>query len=1027
MKRIFSKLLVIAMFLLGVQAVQAQFTATGIITDDAGDPLIGATVLVKGTVRGTTTDIDGSFSLQVDGNTGTLVVSYTGYQDQEVQVTAATPNVNITMAESVEQLSEVVVVGYGETRKEALTGAVTTLRSDKLENVPLASVEQTLQGNVAGLQANMGNGQPGANVQIRIRGQGSISASAEPLYVIDGIPVASGQSTSQTETANPLATINPNDIENVTVLKDASATAIYGSRAANGVILITTKSGKAGKPKVRFTAQVGANDWALRESTRLRSLTAEEYTNLYVEGWVNNGETVSEAIARFNNDFPDPISGMPAVDITDNGNGTWDIGTIRVDNRWMDELTRTGFNQDYNLSVSGGSDVVNYFVSGGFFSQEAPIIGSDLDRYSARVNLGVTPNKKLRITNNLTISRTAQNGMNDGTRWANPMYNGFLMAPTIPLRNAAGQFYDAHKSFFMGGNNPVGSLSGDDTQEWSIIRIIDNISASYELLPGLTFKTAWSVDLTNFQEFYFKNARYGDGRNSNGFASENTSNNINWLGTQTLSYGTTLNEKHNLDFLAGYEAQRSETRSVTATGEQFPPNPNLRTLNNAAISDPATSNLTGFAFESFFGRASYNYQYKYYLSASIRRDGSSRFGTENRYGTFWSLGASWRLDQEQFIQDMGFIQELKLRTSYGITGNAGIGNFDHLPLISFSGIDYDGAPGGAFSSVGNTLLTWEESKSFNIGLDFGIFNFLNGTVEYFNRESDNLLLDVPLSLTTGFREVTRNFGAMRNSGVELTLNASIINTEDFTFAMGGNITFIQNEITRLDEPFTAGTHDRFLRQEGRDYNEYHVFGWAGVNPDDGSPLFYTDASETTTTSDINDIERYYIDKSGTPDFFGGLTTNISYKGFSVDAQFTYSWNNYLYDATAWVLQGDGRFTPRSQTHLVLDRWQNPGDQTDVPKFFWGNRSNSNLRGSTRFIHDGTHIRLRNLTVAYNFPSTLVSKAGLSNARIYVRGINLLTWTRDPDLYLDPEADVNGFVNSPVPNMKTISIGIDVGF
>jgi TonB-linked SusC/RagA family outer membrane protein len=663
----------------------------------------------------------------------------------------------------------------------------------------------------------------------------------------------------------------------------------------------------------------------------------------------------------------------------------------------------------------------------GTSSQEAPIVGSDLDRYSTRVNLTASPNDRFKISNNLTLSRTQQNGMNDGTRWAAPMYLGYLLAPTIPLRDPAGQFYGDHKTFFMGGNNPVGAQSGDDTQQWTMIRIIDNLTASYELLEGLTIRTAWSFDLLNFQEFYFRNARYGDGRNIGGFGQETTDNQTNWIGTQTLSYNKTFNESHNFDFLLGYEAQKTENRRVWTYGEQFPPNPNLRTLNNAAQSDPSSSNLSGFAFESFFGRVNYNYQYKYYFSASVRRDGSSRFGSENRYGTFWSVGGSWRLDQEPFLQGSEFIQELKLRSSYGVTGNAGIGNFDHLQQVSFSGIDYNGQPGGAFLEIGNNELTWEENKAFNIGVDFAILNGISGTVEYFNRESENLLLNVPVSRTTGFTSATRNFGAMRNSGVELTLNAAIINAQDVSWSIGGNISFIKNEITKLDEPFLAGDYNRFRREEGRDYNEYYVYGWAGVNPDNGAPLFYTDETETTVSSNINDIERYYIGKSGNPDFFGGITTNFTFKGFSLDAQFTYSWNNWLYDGPAWVVQGDGRFTPRSQTNLVLNRWQNPGDETDVPKFFWGNRTNSNLQGSSRYLLDGTHIRLRNLTLAYNLPSTLMSKVNISSARVYVRGINLLTWTRDPDLYADPEAAINGYINSPVPNLKTISLGVDIGF
>ena len=1011
------------------QFAVAQYRATGTVTDsEDNSPLVGASVVLKGTTVGAFTDAQGRYTLEVPANEATILISFVGYETQEVQITSASPTVNISMVSENLTTDEVVIVGYGTQSKESVTGAVTTLSSDRVEQVPLASVEQTLQGNIAGLQSNMGNGQPGANVQIRIRGQGSISASSEPLYVIDGIPVVSGSLTNQSQTSNPLATINPNDIESVTVLKDAAATAIYGSRAANGVILITTKSGKAGKPKLRFSAQVGANDWAVNEDRRLRGLTSAEYAELYVEGWVNNGETVEQAIDRFNGHYPDPFTGQPAVDLTPDGQGGVNIGTIRVDNRWIDEMTRTGLNQDYNLSASGGNENVTYFASGGYFKQEAPIIYSELDRYSGRLNLNLKATKKLKLSNNMNISRTSQQGMNDATRWANPMYNGYLLAPTIPSKGPDGLFYADHKSFFMGGNNPIGSLSGDDNQEWTMIRILDNFSAEYEIIEGLKFRSAWAIDLLNYQEFYFRNARYGDGRNVGGTGTETTRNRTNWIGTQTLTYDKTFAESHNINVLAGYEAQKSSQRSIIAQGEEYPPNPQLRTLNNAAISGtPASSALDEFAFESVFGRLSYSYNYKYFLQASLRSDGSSRFGVNQRFGTFWSVGASWSLDQETFIQNLGFFNQLKLRTSYGITGNAGIGNYEWIPQISFSGIDYDGRPGGVPGTIGNRNLTWEESKSFNLGLDFAVANNrVSGTIEYFNRESDNLLLDVPVSRTTGFRAATKNFGAMKNTGVEITVDATIINAGDFTWGIGGNITFLQNEITRLDEEFRDGTHDRFLRQVGRDFNEYNVYDWAGVDVQTGAPLWYTDESRESTTSNISNAEQFFIGKSGTPDFFGGFNTNLSFAGISLDARFSYSWNNYLYDATAWVIQGDGRFTPRSQTNLVLDRWQQPGDVTNVPQFSWGNRSNSNQRGSSRWIHDGTFIRLRNLTVAYTIPSNATTLIGLSSARIYLRGTNLLTWTRDENLYLDPEADVNGFVNSPVPNLRTISVGIDLG-
>ena len=508
MREKLQSLLLVGFLLASVQFSFAQFTASGKIVDTQGEPLIGATVLVKGTTIGTVTDIDGNYTLQVPNDAAILVLSYTGFTNQEIAVTSANPNVDATMEVSAEQLTEVVVVGYGQTRKEALTGSVTSVTSEKLEQVPLGSVEQTLQGNVAGLQAVMSNGQPGANTDVRIRGQGSIDASSEPLYVIDGIPMATGNLTENAETSNPLATINPNDIESVNVLKDAASTAIYGSRGANGVILITTKSGKSGKAKIDFRTQVGFNSWAIPNGQRLRGLTAAEYTDLYLEGRMNRGATLEEAIDQFNSQFdfyPDPATGnlIPSVEIIQNGPDAYTLGEIRVDTRWIDELSRTGVNQSYDLSVSGGTDVITYFASGSYFKQEAPIIGSELDRYSSRLNLAINATEKLRFTNNLSISRTGQMGMNDATRWANPLYNGYLLAPVIPVRDEQGRFFGDHRSFFMGGNNPVGSLSGDDSQEWSMVRILDNLSAQYEILEGLTFRSAWSFDLLNYNEILF--------------------------------------------------------------------------------------------------------------------------------------------------------------------------------------------------------------------------------------------------------------------------------------------------------------------------------------------------------------------------------------------------------------------------------------------------------------------------------------------------------------------------------------------
>ncbi len=991
-------------------ALVAQVTVRGTVTDDKGEALIGATVLEKGTSNGTATDYDGKFELKVSDVNATLDVTYTGFEQMSISLAGRT-EVSITLASASISFDEVVIVGYGQARKEGLTGSVQTLRSDKLEQVPLASVEQTLQGNIAGLQSLSGSGQPGANVQIRIRGIGSISASSEPLYVIDGIPVTAGDLTRTNTTANTMASINPNDIESLTVLKDASSTAIYGSRGSNGVILITTKSGKAGKPKISLRTQYGINDWATSESRRLKPLSSTEYTQMFLDGWMIRGETVQRAITRFQGYYGD------AVEFGPNG----EIQKVNVETNWVDEISRTGQNQSYDLSVQGGNDRFTFFASGGFFGQESPIIYSGLDRYSSRLNLSVQATDRLKISNNLSGSFLNQRGSSDGSGWANPLYNAFFLAPVIPLYDNQGRFYGDHANFFMGGNNPVGSLSGDDTREFDQIRVTDNLSADLELMKGLTFRSAWSVDMINIQEFFFRNGRYGDGRNNGGYANEYVTNQLNWIGTQTLNYSTTLGESHNITALAGYEAQKTRDKRVLATGEGYP-NPTLRTLASAATPTQASSEISEFSFQSVFSRLDYNYNFKYYLSASVRRDGSSRFGSNNRYGTFWSIGGSWRLDQEGFLANASALNELKLRVSYGTNGNAGIGNYEAKSLFGF-GFDYDGEGGGALTNIGNQDLTWETSKNFNVGVDFGLFNAITGTVEYFDRESENLLLDRPISRTTGFNTLTQNFGAMRNSGIELTLNAGIIQKEKFSISIGGNISFLKNQITKLPEEIIDGTK---IRRQGLDFQSYYLFQWAGVNPDDGKPMWYTDESRTETTGSFSQAKRG-VDKSATPDFFGGFNTNIRYMGFTLDGQFSFSWGNYLYDTEARFLQGDGALTPRSQTHLNLQRWRQPGDITDVPYFRWGGNNNSNAADMTRWLFDGSYERLRNLTLSYDFPANLVNKAKIDNLLAYVRGTNIMTFVKDDRLYHDPETTVNGLISSPIPTLKTVAFGLDFGF
>jgi TonB-linked SusC/RagA family outer membrane protein len=988
----------------------SQRTITGTITDTEGETLIGVNILIQGTNRGTSSDINGSYKIEVTGATIALEFSYTGYSTV-VEVVGDRSTLNISMSAGATVLNEMVVIGYGTQRKGAITGAVSELKSDKLEQNPVASFEGSLQGNIAGLQATGTDGSPGGNTQIRIRGIGSITASSEPLYVIDGILVQSGDISGLNgnggRSTNVMAAINPNDIESVTVLKDASSMAIYGSRGANGVILITTKSGKTGKAKIELKTQVGINKIA--SGKLLKPLNREQYTQLFLEGYTNDGDTPAEAQANFDNRFSqltDPSTGQP------------------TDTDWLDEITQTGFNQSYDLSASGGTDVVKYFFSASYFDQESHIIGSDFDRLSSRMNLEVKANDHITISNRLSVASTNQNGFVDGSAWANPLYNAFLLSPLIPVKDATGLFNSEHKNYFpMGGNNPVGALSGDDLRETTQLRFMDNFSVSVNFLEDFTFKSQWNIDFIQIDESQYKNRRYGDGRNSGGYVQEYTTLDKNWLGTQSLSWNKTIDNTHNFGVFAAYEAQKATRKTNYGYGEEFP-NDKLKTLASAASAYEASATRSEFTFASVFSKVNYSYQGKYYIDATYRRDGSSRFGSDKRWGDFYSVGLAWSIGDESFIQDLDFIDYMKLRTSYGVTGNAAIGNFPSRGLYGY-GRDYDGSPGGEPAQIANPELTWETQKNFNIGLDFNVFKRINGTVEYFNRVSSDLILDVPISLTTGFGVLTQNFAKMENNGLELSLNVGIIDSKDFTLDVGFNTTFLKNKLTTLNESFTDGTK---RREEGLDYQSFYLYGWAGIDQTNGDPLWYTNDSETTTTNDIDDAERYLIGKSATPDSYGGFNLNMTYKGFSLSSQFSFSAGNWLYEPNLRFIHGDGRLTPRSTSSWAFDNRWVPG-KTDalLPQHIWGDTKGGQNRDNSRYLYDGTFARLRNVTVSYNLPEEIISRAKLSSVRVYVRGTNLWTWTKDKDLFIDPEQAINGIANSLTPAIKSFTFGLDFGF
>ncbi len=1001
------KLMIFLMLFLATQVLSAQnIVVKGKVTSaDDGTTLPGVSIILKGTTKGVTTNIDGVYQISVPNEKAVLDFSFIGFKHQEVVVGNRT-TVDVVLQSDLVGLDEVVVVGYGSFSKESLTGAVEVVKSDKFAMLPAASLENALQGGVTGLLMSNGDGQPGAAASINIRGIGSINASSEPLYVIDGIPVQS-QDVSPTNFSNDgqsssiMSTLNPNDIKSISVLKDASATAIYGSRGANGVIIITTKNGGSGKAKINLSAQVGVSNNAYNNLND--GINAAQYKELFIDGWVNTGSYTEETATDLFYDY------FPA-------------DTYNADTDWIDEIYNPGITQQYSLDASGGDDKIRYFASVGYYDQEGVILGTDFKRYSSRLNLTADLTKKLTITNNITLGYTKSNGSEDKTAWDNPMHNGFMCPAVVPVYDENGDYFGDHTIVGMDGNNPVGNQLFDERWQKQM-RVIDNFSVSYKILDELTFKTAWSIDMVNVTEFQWKNPDWGSYADVSGQGTEGTGNSLNWIGTQTLNYNKVFNNDHSFDALFGYEAQKFDKRTTYAVAQGYA-NSKLKTLANAANAIEASSSGTGYSFLSAFSRFSYNYKGKYYATASYRRDGSSRFGADNRWGNFWSVGGSWYLNKENFMKSVSWLNNLKLRASYGVTGNASIGNFESLALYGYS-YEYDGIAGSAPDNIGNTELTWETQGTLDLGMDISVFDRLNATVTYFRRENTDLLLDRPLSTTTGFSETMQNVGDMLNTGWEFEANGAIIKGGDFNWDMGFNVTFLKNEVTRLDEDISNVCYNH---TEGRDYYEYYLIEWAGVNPETGAAQWYTDETKTEITETRKDASRVYNNKSGTPKFFGGLNSGVSYKGFSLSAQVVFVWDKYIFDNQIKGVESDGQRAPRSTNLYAFEnRWTTPGEEAEVPIFVWGNSSSSNYKYSTRYLYDATYARLRDLTLTYAFNPSVTKRLKVSSLSVFAKANNYLTWARDHDnLRIDPEAGQSGYSNGTVPKTKSITFGVNIG-
>jgi len=1019
MKKTLHGLLTLFMVLIVQLTFAQQKMVTGTVVDEEGLPLPGVNVIEKGTNNGVQTNFDGEYSIEIqDGSI--LVFSYVGFASQEKAV-GNSATIDVTMLVDASALDEVVVMGYSAVSRDDVTGSAVQLDSERIQQTTTASVDQALQGKVAGLNVSTGSGTPGSFSNIRIRGRSSINASNEPLYVIDGVPVVntnmSGAGSGSSMTA--LASINSNDIESITVLKDASATAQYGARGANGVIVITTKSGKSGKTRFTLTSSFGFQNDAIDGPEVLTGAEREMlwYEALYNDYGASEGFDLSGAqqfyednTASFGNDY-----------VVWNNAG-------RPETDWASLITNDDAPiQQHNFSASGGNESHSFFASVGYYDQEATVIGSDFERISGSLNFTKNFNENFKFTTSNTASHSYQDGLLEGSSYFSSPRTVKYFNPSID------QAYNDDGSYNLNTAmpNPL-FIAENDIDENRLTRILTNNQIEWKTpIENLTFSSRVSIDLQMLNYKRYRNRIRGDGDATNGYGFQSHRSMTTYVFQNSFDYSLYLGN-HNFDFKVLQEFQKNRNYSLSADGEQFGTD-GLTNLSSAGVPTSAYSEFTDWAVAAYMGTLSYNYDRRYVFNATYRREGNSRFAADQRWGDFYSFGTAWNLHRESFLMDSDAISNLKLRASYGKTGNAGIGLNTYQVLFGYDA-DYAGTAAAYPSTYGNENLTWETSDSYDLGLDFGFFNNrLNGTFAYYYRETKDMLLAVPLSRTTGFTSQNRNIGRMQNSGVEVELSFDAVRSEDFNLSIGGNLATNKNEVLEMATDLNGNainiTTTQTRTEAGHPASGWYMPTWAGVNPDTGLDEWYVDGiagEDSETTSNFNDAERAWQGGSALPEISAGLNIHIDFKGFFLDADAFFqgghkiyeSWHLYTHDGNAYSLNA------YQGINTMLGRWQQPGDQTRYAKV---TTAYSPWRYNSKYLFDGDFARLRNVTVGYDFEPSVLESIGLTGARIYVRGTNLATWVKDDNLELDPEVDPTGFTDMFTPPSKNVVLGVNLNF
>lgn len=993
---------------------QRDVVIKGKVRDKEGNTLPGVSVQVKGTRSGVATDMNGNFELHLPDTKAVLIFSFVGMKTREMAVPTGGREMTVVLEADAEQLEEVIVTGYGTFKKSAYAGSAATVKTHTLKDIPAVSFSEVLQGAAPGLQISAGSGQPGASTSINIRGMGSFNASNSPLYVIDGVPMISGNVSALGTDAgfDVMSTLNTSDIENITVIKDAAAAALYGSRAANGVILITTKQGQKGKPVFSLKADWGFSDFAMEFRP---TIGGEERRNMIYQAlrdgaMIYEEESEEDAIAYADEDIDD-YAPVPWCGYTD----------------WRDVMFKKGSHQTYEFSAAGGTDRLKYYSSLAYLKQKGITMSSGLERVTGRLNIDYKATDKLSVGAKVLFSSVNQDVYSEGTSYTAPFYAVVnCVVPSDPVYNEDGTW---NRDFIRNDDrNPKLADEYNFSREY-ITRSFNTIYASYDIIKNLNFKSTLSYDFTTTKGRLWDDPRTSDGETYNGALEKSIYERKNMVWSNVLSYQKTFNDKHNLDVLVGYEIDDQSRDHVMAYVKNFA-RPDKPEVSNGVKLDDAGGSTNATRLVSYISRLNYNYDNKYYFGASYRMDGSSRLHRDSRWGSFWSVSGAWKIASESFMQPASaWLSDLKLRLSYGVNGTLPSDYYGYMGLSSLTS-NYNDEPGMAQSQLQNLDLSWETNYNFNLGLDFGFWNRLNFTLEYYTRTTKDLLMDRPISMTTGFNSYLMNIGEVKNHGVELEVHSVNFDRDDFNWTTTFNLGHNKNEIVRLDGQQTQIPSGSQIRKVGQPYRTFYVIEFAGINPDNGHPQFYTNDNDgkggykKEITEDPNKAN-YIPMKSADPKVSGGLSNSFRYKWIDFNIMFSYSFGGWSYDNWAQKTEHGGDDLEANIPTYYRDRWQNPGDKVKYERFIEGaDVVMSDWRNSRR-LHPTDFIRLKNFTVGVTVPQQWTRRAGLDKIRLYASGSNMWTWAKWD--YYDPEAVSAGTAVWGTPPLKTMTFGLEVNF